>query len=62
MAEARREIGAWLTFYNDERPHQSHGYRTPREVFSGVMACGYVDNASTLTTSPPAQQQKESLY
>src|SRR6202044_2987618 len=42
-AEARGGIGAWLTFYNDERPHQTHGYRTPREVFTGV-AHGYVDN------------------
>ena len=34
VAEARRGMGMWLTFYNDERPHQSHGYRTPREVFA----------------------------
>jgi hypothetical protein len=42
-AEARGGIGTWLTFYNDERPHQTHGYRTPREVFTGT-AHGYVDN------------------
>ena len=24
-AEARSGIGAWLSFYNDERPHQTHG-------------------------------------
>jgi putative transposase len=57
-AEARGGIGAGLTFYNDERPHQTHGYRTPREVFTGV-AHGYVDNVSTLTTYPQAQQQQE---
>ena len=57
-AEARRGIGAWLTFYNDERPHQTHGYRTPREVFTDT-ACGHVDNASALTTCPQAQQQQE---
>jgi putative transposase len=45
-AEARRGIGAWLSFYNDERPHQTHGYRTPREVFTGVTH-GYVDNVSS---------------
>jgi len=60
-AEARDGIGAWLTFYNDERPHQTHGYRTPREVFTGV-AHGYVDNASTLTTCPQAQQQQEKAF
>ena len=59
VAEARRGMGAWLTFYNDERPHQSHGYRTPGEVFSGETAPGYVDNARALTTYPPAQQQQE---
>ena len=60
-AEARGGIGAWLTFYNDERPHQTHGYRTPREVFTG-MACGHVDNASTLTTCPQAQQKQENAF
>ena len=59
VAEARRGMGAWLTFYNDERPHQSHGYRTPGEVFSGEGAPGYVDTARALTTYPPAQQQQE---
>src|ERR1700677_3906045 len=32
VAEARRSIGAWLAFYNDERLHQALDYRTPREV------------------------------
>jgi putative transposase len=60
VAEARSGIGGWFAFYNDERPHQALGYRTPREVFEAVPACGYVDNASALPTSPPApQQQKE---
>ena len=59
VVEARRGMGGWLTFYNDERPHQSHGYRTPGEVFSGETAPGYVDNARALTTYPPAQQQQE---
>ena len=45
VAEARRSIGGWLGFYNDERPHQALDYRTPREIFEGV-ACEYVDNAS----------------
>ena len=33
VAEARSGIGAWLAFYNDERPHQALGYQTPRAVF-----------------------------
>ena len=32
--EARRELGAYFRFYNDQRPHQALGYRTPGEVFS----------------------------
>ena len=31
--EARRGIGAYLAFYNQERPHQGLGYRTPGQVF-----------------------------
>ena len=33
VPEARAGIGTYLDFYNDERPHQALGYRTPREVF-----------------------------
>jgi putative transposase len=48
VAEARQGIGAWLGFYNEKRPHQALGYRTPRAVYEGP-ACEYVDNA---TASP----------
>ncbi len=58
VAEARLGIGAWLAFYNDERKHQSHGYRTPGEVFAAAQTCGYVDNGRTLTTYPQEQQQQ----
>src|SRR5262245_48115917 len=33
VAEARTGIGAWLSFYNEERQHQSLGYRTPRQIY-----------------------------
>jgi hypothetical protein len=33
--EARAGSGAYLDFYNQERPHQALGYRTPGEVFEG---------------------------
>src|ERR1019366_3477922 len=49
VAEARQGISGWLAFYNDERPHQALGYRTPRAVFQDD-ACGYVDNAPALPT------------
>ena len=66
VAEARRSLGEWLAFYNDVRPHQSLGYRTPREIVEAV-ACEYVDNASASLRYAPAlptysqehQQEKE---
>ena len=35
-AEARKGIGAYLAFYNQERPHQALGYRSPGQVFHAV--------------------------
>ena len=42
VAEAKAGIGAWLGFYNEERQHQSLGYRTPRQVYEaeGLWICG----------------------
>jgi len=41
VAEARAGIGAWLDFYNEERQHQSLGYRTPRQIYQGgLWICG----------------------
>ena len=34
--EARKGIGAYLAFYNQERPHQVLGYRSPGQVFQAV--------------------------
>ena len=52
VAEARRGIGGWLSFYNDERPHQALAYRTPSAVFKGV-ACNHGDNASASLSRYP---------
>ena len=68
VAEARRSLGEWLAFYNDERPHQSLDYRTPREIFEGV-ACEHVDNTSASLRAAPVlptcsqahRQEKEAL-
>src|SRR5271170_1006815 len=41
VAEARAGIGTWLRFYNEERQHQSLGYRTPRQIYQeGLWICG----------------------
>jgi len=31
----RRGLAGYSAFYNDERPHQSLGYRTPAAVYRG---------------------------
>ncbi len=53
VIEARRGIGGWIAFYNDERPHQALDYRTPREIFEGA-ACEYVGNPSASLRDAPA--------
>ena len=35
MAEARKEIAAFIDFYNDRRPHMSLGMQTPSAVHAG---------------------------
>jgi putative transposase len=32
-AEARKEIGRYIRFYNTQRPHQALGYKTPAEEY-----------------------------
>jgi putative transposase len=40
--EARQRLMRYLTYYNDERPHQALNYQTPREVYyqSAANECG----------------------
>ena len=52
VPEARIGIGEWLTFYNDERPHQALDYRTPTAVFHGA-ASNHMDNASASLSRYP---------
>jgi putative transposase len=35
--EARISLGNYFRFYNVERPHQTHGYRTPAEVYTIIQ-------------------------
>ena len=41
LFDARRKIAAWQKEYNEERPHSSLGYKTPRE-FATQAACLYI--------------------
>ena len=36
--EAKAGLDAYFSFYNNQRPHQALGYRTPAEVFKGDLA------------------------
>jgi putative transposase len=49
--EARRGIGAYLAFYNQERPHQALEYRTPGQVFQeeGTARC-LLEHAGALSS------------
>lgn len=33
---ARKEIGDWITFYNEERPHSTFNGQTPSEVYNEI--------------------------
>ena len=36
VPELHRGLARYFAFYNDERPHQSLGYRTPAAVYRGT--------------------------
>jgi len=36
VGELTTALKQYFTFYNTERPHQSHGDRTPAEVYRGI--------------------------
>jgi len=38
VPEARRGLGRYFAFYNDTRPHQALGYRTPATVYYARQA------------------------
>jgi putative transposase len=60
VTEAKAGIGAWISFYNDERQHQSLGYRTPRRVYEeGLWICGR-SASPTGCASPASRASSES--
>ncbi len=51
--EARVGLGNYFSFYNTERPHQSHSYRTPAEVYSSTpVEATRRDVVESLTPDP----------
>jgi hypothetical protein len=60
VAEAKAGISAWLRFYNEERPHQSLAYRTPRQIYQGSLwICGR-SAMPTGCASPTSRASSES--
>ena len=56
VAEAQVGIGAWLHFYNEERLHQAHGYRTPRQIYEAQ--CRWTGSAAPNGSASPASRAK----
>ena len=56
---AERVIGAWIKFYNTERPHSALDGATPAEAYSAGRPVDMMDKARALPTSPQAQQQQK---
>jgi putative transposase len=59
---AERVIGAWIEFYNTERPHSALDGRTPAEAYSAERPVDMMDKADALPTSPQAQQQQPQAF
>jgi putative transposase len=53
LFEARRKITAWRVEYNEQRPHSSLGYRTPKEfaTWMGAAADGSSPSSAAKTTA-----------
>ena len=58
---AGRVIGAWIDFYNTERPHSALDGATLREAYSAKRPVDMMGKAHALPTSPQAQQQPKTF-
>ena len=60
VPQAKAGIGAWLHFYNEERLHQTHGYRTPRQVYEAQCPWTWGRSAApTGSASPTSRASSE---
>jgi putative transposase len=60
VAAAKAGIGAWLRFYNEERQHQSLGYRTPRQIYEEGLWIYGRSASPTGSASPTSRASSES--
>jgi putative transposase len=56
LLDARRKIAVWKKEYNQERPHSSLGYLTPKEFAASMRAD---ESGSALLASPPSSANPE---
>jgi len=56
LFDARRKVAAWRREYNEERPHSSLGYRTPKEFATSMKAA---EVGSALLAAPPSAANPE---
>ncbi len=59
--KAERIIGAWIDFYNTERPHSALDGRTPAEAYGTGQPVDMVDKPEGLPTYPQAQQRQQDV-
>jgi putative transposase len=60
LFDARQKITSWRIEYNEERPHSSLGYRTPKEFATAMRAAG-VGSALLAPPSSAANPESESI-
>jgi putative transposase len=60
LFDARRKISAWRIEYNEERPHSSLGYRTPKE-FATLLKAAESGSALLAPPSSAANPEKETV-
>jgi putative transposase len=64
--EARIGIGQWFRFYNERRPHQALGYKTPAAAWAAEVSPVdlplRLDDAGASPTTPQGQQQQNVVH
>ena len=58
LFDARRKIAAWRIEYNEQRPHSSLGYLTPKEFATSMRAA---EAGSTLLAPPSSAANPEAV-
>ena len=51
LKEARKGIGTYFDFFNDERPHTALGYQTPASFYDGMR-----DKADSVARTPSGEE------